>query len=142
MRNIIVTEYLTLDGVFEEPGHWSFAYWNEESMLYKRDELFSSDVQLLGRVTYEGFAKAWPTMPDTGDFGERMNSMPKLVHTLMQHNLVDEYRFMVHPVVLGSGKRLFTEGTEKFKLTLVETKAFKTGIVVLHYQPDRDSKDK
>jgi dihydrofolate reductase len=179
MRKIIVTEYLTLDGVFEEPGHWSFDYWSEESMLYKRDELFSSDVQLLGRVTYEGFAKAWPTMPDTGDFGERMNNMPKyvvsttlthaewknttiinknvveeiqklkeqpgqhilvagsgkLVHTLTQQHLVDEYRFMVHPVVLGSGKRLFPEGTEKVKLTLVETRAFKTGIVVLHYQP-------
>jgi hypothetical protein len=51
MRNIIVTEYLTLDGVFEEPGHWSFDYFNDEAMLYKRDELFSSDVQLLGRVT-------------------------------------------------------------------------------------------
>src|SRR5438874_1581310 len=183
MRNIIVTEYLTLDGVFEEPGHWSFDYCNDEAMRYRRDELFSSDVQLLGRVTYEGFAKAWPTMPDTGDFGERMNSMPKyvvsttlthaewnnttiinqnvveeiqqlkeqpgqhilvagsgkLVHTLMQQHLVDEYRFMVHPVVLGSGKRLFTEGTEQYKLALVETKAFKTGIVVLHYQPARDS---
>src|SRR2546429_5750873 len=79
MRKLIVTEYLTLDGVFEEPGLWSFDYWGEEPMLYKRDELFSSDVQLLGRVTYEGFAKAWPTMPDTGDFGERMNSMPKYV---------------------------------------------------------------
>ncbi len=179
MRKIIVTEYLTLDGVFEEPGHWSFDYFNDEAMLYKRDELFSSDIQLLGRVTYEGFAKAWPTMPDTGDFGERMNSMPKyvvsttlknaewknttiinknvveeikklkeqagqhilvagsgkLVQTLMNHDLVDEYRFMVHPVVLGSGKRLFPEGTEQCKLTLVETKSFKTGIVVLHYQP-------
>ncbi len=179
MRNIIVTEYLTLDGVFEEPGQWSFEYFNDEAMLYKREELFSSDVQLLGRVTYEGFAKAWPTMPDTGDFGERMNSMPKyvvsttlthtewqnttiiskhvveeihklkeqsgqnilvagsgkLVNTLMQQHLVDEFRFMVHPVVLGSGKRLFPEGTEKFQLRLVETKAFKTGIVVLHYQP-------
>jgi hypothetical protein len=60
MRKLIVTEYLTLDGVFEEPGMWSFDYWGEEPMLYKRDELFSSDVQLLGRVTYEGFAKAWP----------------------------------------------------------------------------------
>jgi dihydrofolate reductase len=66
----------------------------------------------------------------------------KLVQTLMHHNLVDEYRFMVHPVVLGSGKRLFTEGTEKLKLTLVDTKSFKTGIVVLHYQPERHSKDK
>jgi dihydrofolate reductase len=59
----------------------------------------------------------------------------KQCSTLMQHHLVDEYRFMVHPVVLGSGKRLFPEGTEKVKFTLVETKAFKTGIVVLHYQP-------
>jgi dihydrofolate reductase len=179
MRKIIVTEYLTLDGVFEEPGHWSFAYWGEEAMLYKRDELFSSDVQLLGRVTYEGFAKAWPTMPDTGDFGERMNNMPKyvvsttlthaewrnttiinknvveeiqklkeqwgqhilvagsgkLVHTLMQQHLVDEYRFMVYPVVLGSGKRLFPEGTEQYKFRLMETRSFTTGIVILHYQP-------
>ena len=184
MRKLIVTEYLTLDGVFEEPGHWSFEYFNDEAMQYKRDELFSSDVQLLGRVTYEGFAKAWPTMPDTGDFGERMNSMPKyvvsttltkaewqnstiisknvveeiqklkeqpgqnilvagsgkLVHTLMQHHLVDEFRCMVHPVVLGRGKRLFPEGSEKVKLTLVETKAFKTGIVILHYQPARERK--
>jgi dihydrofolate reductase len=181
MRKILVTEYLTLDGVFEEPGHWSFEYFNDEAMQYKREELFSSDVQLLGRVTYEGFAKAWPTMPGTGDFGERMNSMPKyvvsstltnaewqnttiisnnvvegiqqlkeqpgqhilvagsgkLVRTLMHHNLVDEFRCMVHPVVLGSGKRLFPEGTEKYTFKLMETKAFKTGIVVLHYQPDR-----
>jgi dihydrofolate reductase len=181
VRKIVVTEYLTLDGVFEEPGHWSFEFFNDEAMQYKRDELFSSDVQLLGRVTYEGFAKAWPTMPDTGDFGERMNSMPKyvvsttltiaewqnstiiskqvveeihklkeqsgqnilvagsgkLVHTLMQQHLVDEFRCMLFPMVLGSGKRLFPEGTEMCKFKLLETKAFKTGIVVLHYQPDR-----
>src|SRR5215470_13780460 len=87
MRNIIVTEYVTLDGIFEEPGHWSFDYWGEESMLYKREELFSSDVQLLGRVTYEGFAKAWPTMPDTGDFGERMNSMPNMSSRQRSHML-------------------------------------------------------
>src|SRR5437870_12394704 len=86
MRKLIVTEYLTLDGVFEEPGHWSFDYFNDEAMQYKRDELFSSDVQLLGRGTYEGFAKAWPTMPDTGDFGERMNSMLKyVVSTTLTH---------------------------------------------------------
>jgi dihydrofolate reductase len=183
MSKLVVTEYLTLDGVFEEPGQWSFDYFNDEAMQYKRDELFSSDVQLLGRVTYEGFAKAWPTMPDTGDFGERMNSMPKyvvsttlrhadwqnstiirtnvveeiralkeqpgqnilvagsgrLVQTLTHNHLVDEYRFMVHPVVLGSGKRLFTEGTEQMKLQLVETKAFTSGIVILHYQPTTHS---
>jgi dihydrofolate reductase len=66
----------------------------------------------------------------------------KLVHTLMQHHLVDEFRFMVHPVVLGSGKRLFPEGTEKCTLTLVETKSFTTRIVVLHYQPDWAGKTK
>ena len=181
MSKLVVTEYLTLDGVFEEPGRWSFEYFGEEAMLYKRDELFSSDVQLLGRVTYEGFAKAWPTMPDTGDFGVRMNTMPKyvisttlthadwqnstiiskniveevqkpkeqpgqnilvagsgqLVRTLLQHHLVDEFRFMVHPIVLGSGKRLFPEGTEMYKFQLLECRAFKTGIVVLHYQPER-----
>ena len=104
MRKIIVTEYLTLDGVFEEPGQWSFDYWNEESMQYKRDELFSSDVQLLGRVTYEGFAKAWPTMPGTGNFGERMNGMPKYVvsttlknaewnnTTIINKNVVEEIK--------------------------------------------------
>lgn len=79
MRKILVTEYLTLDGVFEEPGHWSFDFWSDEAAKYKYDELFSSDAQLLGRVTYEGFAKAWPTMQGTGDFGERMNTMPKYV---------------------------------------------------------------
>ena len=179
MRKIIVTEYLTLDGVFEEPGHWSFDFWSDEAAKYKYDELFSSDVQLLGRVTYEGFAKAWPTMEGTGDFGERMNSMPKyvvstnlksatwnnttilsdnvvqeitklkdqsgqhilvagsgkLVQTLTQHNLVDEYRLMVYPLILGSGKRLFAEGADALKLQLVETKTFSTGVVVLTYQP-------
>jgi dihydrofolate reductase len=181
MRKIIVTEYLTLDGVFEEPGHWSFDFWSDEAAQYKYDELFSSDAQLLGRVTYEGFAKAWPTMEGTGDFGERMNSMPKyvvsttlknaawnnttilsnnvveeitklkeqagqpilvagsgkLVQTLMQHDLVDEYRLMVYPLILGSGKRLFPEGATALKLQLVETKPFSSGVVVLTYQPMR-----
>jgi dihydrofolate reductase len=180
MRKIIVTEYLSLDGVFEEPGHWSFDFWSDEAAKYKYDELFSSDAQLLGRVTYEGFAKAWPTMEGTGDFGERMNSMPKyvvsttlknaawnnttilsnnvveeitklkeqagqpilvagsgkLVQTLMQHDLVDEYRLMVYPLILGSGKHLFT-GAPALKLQLVETKPFSSGVVVLTYQPVR-----
>lgn len=186
MRKIIVTEYLTLDGVFEEPGHWSFDFWSDEAAKYKYDELFSSDAQLLGRVTYEGFAKAWPTMEGTGDFGERMNSMPKyvvsttlknaewnntsiisknvveeikklkeqsgqnilvagsakLVQTLMQHDLVDEYRFMVYPIVLGSGKRLFAEGADALQLQLVETKTFRSGVVVLMYQPMRKEEEK
>jgi len=178
-RKVIVTEYVTLDGVMEEPGQWSFPFWNDEAAQFKSDELFASDALLLGRVTYQGFAAAWPTMTDTGEFGEKMNSMPKyvasttleevawnnsrlikgnvveevsalkrqpgqdilvagsgvLVHTLMQHDLIDEYRLMVHPIILGSGKRLFRDGGAMKTLKLVETKTFSSGIVVLTYQP-------
>ncbi len=185
MRKIIVTEYLTLDGVFEEPGHWSFDFWSDEAAKYKYDELFSSDTQLLGRVTYEGFAKAWPTMEGTGDFGERMNTMPKyvvsttlktaewqnttiisenvvaeiqklkeqagqnilvagsgrLVQTLMQHDLIDEYRMMLYPLILGSGKHLFPERANALKLQLVGTTPFRSGVVVLTYQPLRKKLD-
>src|SRR5579864_3898206 len=127
MSNIVVTEYLTLDGVFEEPGHWSFDYWNEEAMLYKREELFSSDVQLLGRVTYEGFAKAWPTMPGTGDFGERMNTMPKYVVSttlktaewnnsrIISQNVVEE----IQKLKEGSGQNILVAGSGKLVRTLM-----------------------
>ncbi|MGI8689846.1 MAG: dihydrofolate reductase family protein [Thermomicrobiales bacterium] len=178
MRKVIVTEYVTLDGVMEEPGQWSFQFWNDEAAQFKSDELFASDALLLGRVTYQGFAAAWPSMTGTGEFGEKMNTMHKyvasttleevawnarlitgdvaeavinlkqqpgqdvlvagsgvLVHTLMQHDLIDEYRFMVHPIILGSGKRLFREGSDTKTLKLVETKTFSSGVVVLTYQP-------
>jgi len=179
MRKVIATEYVMLDGVMEEPGQWSFPFWNDEAAQYKSEELFASDALLLGRVTYQGFAAAWPTMTDTGEFGEKMNSMPKyvasttleelawnnsrlingnvveevsalkqqpgqdlllagsgvLVHTLMQHDLIDEYRLMVHPIILGSGKRLFRDGGAMKTLKLVETKTFSSGVVVLSYQP-------
>jgi len=79
MRRVVVTEYLSLDGVFEEPGQWSFPFWSEEASQFKFDELFASDAQLLGRLTYEGFAKAWPTMSDDVGFADRMNAMPKYV---------------------------------------------------------------
>ncbi len=186
MRKVIVSEYVTLDGVMEDPGGgdkskyggWSRQFWNEQAMKFKYDELFASDALLLGRVTYDGFAKAWPTMKDTGDFGERMNSIAKyvvsttlksakwnnstiinnnvgekikalkeqpgkdflvegsseLVHTLMQYDLVDEFRLMIHPIVVGGGKQLLGEGIDRKVLTLVETKTFNSGIVVLIYQ--------
>ena len=79
MRKIVATEYVSLDGVMDEPGVWSGPFFNDEAIKFKYDELFASDALLLGRVTYEGFAKAWPTMEGTGDFGERMNGMPKYV---------------------------------------------------------------
>jgi dihydrofolate reductase len=194
MRKVIASEYVTLDGVMEDPGGaegfkyggWSFQFWSEEAGKYKYDELFASDALLLGRITYQGFAAAWPTMEGTGDFGERMNSLPKyvvsttlekaewnnstiikanvveevsklkampgqdiliggsgvLVHTLTQHNLIDEYRLMVYPVVLGSGKRFFKEGTDLLKLQLAETKTFSSGVIVLTYHPVRKEEEK
>jgi dihydrofolate reductase len=187
MRKVIVSEYVTLDGVMEDPGGgegtkhggWSFQFWNEEAAKFKFDELFASDTLLLGRMTYQGFAKAWPSITDEQGFAERMNSLPKfvisttleklewnnsrlikgniteeviklkqqpgqdilvagsceLVHTLMQQNLIDEYRLMVHPIVVGSGKRLFRDGSETRVLKLVDTKTFSSGIVILSYQP-------
>jgi dihydrofolate reductase len=78
MRKIILTEYLTLDGVMEEPT-WTMPYWNDEIAKYKFDELFSSDALLLGRVTYQGFAAAWPSQKDEQGFANRMNNLPKYV---------------------------------------------------------------
>ncbi len=180
MRKVIVSEFVSLDGVMEAPDQWHFPFFNEEAGKYKFDELFASDALLLGRVTYEGFAAAWPSMTDEEGFADRMNSLPKyvvsttleeplewnnstlikgniaeevsrlkqqpgqdiavhgsadLVNTLMQHDLIDEYRLMVHPVVVGSGKRLFKDGSDTTVLRLVETKTFSTGVVVLTYQP-------
>src|SRR3954469_8200880 len=77
-RKLIVTEYLTLDGVFEEP-RWSFQFWSDEAAQFKYDELFAADAMLLGRKTYEGFAAAWPSFTDEKGFADRMNGMPKRV---------------------------------------------------------------
>jgi dihydrofolate reductase len=80
MSKIIVTEFITLDGVIEAPNEWSFPYWNDEISKIKFEELMASGTQLLGRVTYEGFAAAWPAMEeDEAGFGKKMNSMPKVV---------------------------------------------------------------
>ena len=160
----------------EEPA-WTMPYWNDEIARFKFDQLFASNALLLGRVTYQGFAKAWPSMTDQEGFADRMNSLPKyvasttlheaewdasfikediaeevaslkqksgqnllvygsgeFVHTLMQHNLIDELRLLVYPVVLGKGKRLFKDGS-KATLKLVETKTFSSGVVLLSYQP-------
>jgi dihydrofolate reductase len=86
MGKLVVTEFVTLDGVMEDPGGqhggrggWAFAFdQGPDGQKFKFDELMASDAQLLGRVTYEGFAQAWPTM-EAGEFGEKMNGMPKFV---------------------------------------------------------------
>jgi dihydrofolate reductase len=76
---LVATEYLSVDGVFEEPGRWSNPFFNEEAQRFKWDELQASEALLLGRKTYEGFSAAWPTMKGTGAFGEKMNRMTKYV---------------------------------------------------------------
>jgi dihydrofolate reductase len=78
MRRLVVSEYVSLDGVVEQPS-WTAPYWNDEIARFKFDELFASDALLLGRVTYEGFAAAWPAMQDEQGFADRMNSLPKYV---------------------------------------------------------------
>jgi dihydrofolate reductase len=171
--------YLSLDGLFEEPGQWSGPFFNDEAAQFKWDELQASDALLSGRNIYEGFAAAWPSMTDTGEFGEKMNSMPKYVvsstldqadwagsrlikgnvaqevrqlkqqpgqdllfsgsaqlfNALKDEGLIDLYRFMVHPIVLGRGARLFADGGDETTLKLAQTKPFRSGIVILEYEP-------
>jgi len=177
MRKLVVSEFVTLDGVIEDPA-WTFPYRSEEQERYKFAELKAADALLLGRVTYEGFAAAWPQMAEqTGEYGAMMNGYPKyvasttldtvewnasllkgeiaeevaglkrqagrdilvfgsgrLVETLLRHDLVDEYRLLVFPLVLGRGRRLFPEGPV-ITLELVEAKSFNSGVVALTYRP-------
>ena len=179
MRKLVVTEFLSLDGVMEDPM-WTFKYWNDEIANFKAEETSANEALLLGRVTYEGFAAAWPQRKDedpgasyfngtrkyvvstTLDTVEWNNSMllkgdavaaisklkqedgpdlvvhgsATLVQTLMEHDLVDRYRLLVYPLVLGKGKRLFQENATA-TLKLVETRSFGSGVAALIYEPDR-----
>jgi dihydrofolate reductase len=187
VSKLVVSEFITLDGIIEDPGGsegtehggWSFRHPAPEAQQVKSDELRDADVQLLGRVTYEGFAAAWPAMEEaTGDFGKKMNAMPKvvvsttltepawnnttvisgnlpeevaklkqrydgdilvagsatLVGSLAGHNLVDEYRLMVQPVVLGAGKRLFPQGFPTADLELADFRKVGPDVLLLTYR--------
>src|SRR5262245_11725498 len=80
MRKIITSTYVSLDGFIDNPHLWSLDYWNEEAGEYAMDLLFASDILLMGRVTYDGFAQAWPER--SGDpFSDRINAMDKYVVT-------------------------------------------------------------
>jgi dihydrofolate reductase len=185
MGRIVVTEFISLDGVVEDPGGgedfkyggWSFEFdRGTEGNQFKLDETRASAALLLGRVTYEGFAEAWPSRE--GEFADMFNSMPKyvvsstltqpewtnstvlaagdlveavsklkqeadgdvvvhgsvqLAQTLIAHDLVDELRLMVFPVILGTGKRLFGDPGEKKTLRLIDSKAVGDGVVILTY---------
>jgi dihydrofolate reductase len=182
---IVITEFVSLDGVMEAPGGeefkhkaWSFDFdRGEEGNKFKFDEVLEAAALLLGRVTYEGFAAAWPSRE--GEFADRFNSMPKyvvsstlenpawnnttvlsgdvadevsklrqgtdgdiyvhgsaqLAQALIEHDLVDELHLMVFPVVLGTGKRLFGETTDKKRLRLTDSKTVGgDGVTILVYQ--------
>ena len=176
MGKIVAVSYVTLDGVFEDPS-WSGPYFNDELGDWQFANLREADAMLLGRKTYEGFKEAWPAMEaETGEFGVRMNTMPKhvatttltepewqasfiqgdvaeavrglkvepetllingsaqLINYLTRHNLIDEYRIMVYPVVVGAGRKLWDEGT-KVALALSDSFMTKTGVAVLTYVP-------
>jgi dihydrofolate reductase len=185
----VVTEFVSLDGVVEAPGGgedfrhggWSFEInRGEEGDKFKLDEALDAEALLLGRVTYEGFAAAWPSRD--GDFADKFNNMPKyvvsstledpdwnnstvlsgdveeevpklkreqdgdivvhgsprLVQALLEHDLVDELRLMVFPVVLGSGKRLFGETSDRKPLRLADSRTVGDGVSILIYEPADD----
>jgi dihydrofolate reductase len=190
MSKVVVSEFVSLDGVMEDPGGaegfehggWTFQFdRGPEGNKFKLDELFAADALLLGRVTYQGFAKAWPSITDDEGFADKMNSMRKyvvsttlsdaeatwnnttvirgdavaeiarlkaqpggdllvagsrqLAQTLVERGLVDEYRLMVFPIVLGSGKRLFQDVGTVARLALRGATTAGSGIVLLTYQP-------
>jgi dihydrofolate reductase len=184
---IVVTEYVSLDGVIEDPvgmensglGNWTGRFSRGPAGdQFKQEELQSADSLIFGRRTYEAFAAAWPHIKDATGYGERMNRLPKvvasrtlqeaswgrttiwnadivsaasafraqgdgtalifgsasIVHQLAAAGLVDEYRLMVYPAILGAGKALYAQGA-KSTLKLVENRQFDDGIVLLRYRP-------
>jgi dihydrofolate reductase len=185
MGKIVVTEFVSLDGVMEDPGGsedfkyggWTFEFSRgEEGDQFKLDETLEADALLLGRVTYEGFADAWPSRD--GEFADKFNQMPKyvvsstltdpewtnstvlggdlaeqvsklkgehdgdiyvhgscqLVQGLLEADLVDQLNLMVFPVVLGDGKRLFGETSDRRPLRLSDSKTVGDGVAILVYE--------
>jgi dihydrofolate reductase len=187
MGRIVVSQFISVDGVVEDPGGsedferggWAFKYERgEDGDQFKLDEVMNADALLLGRLTYEGFAAAWPSRK--GEFADKFNNMPKyvvsttidapdwnnstvigddvpgavaslksdidgdilvngsvqLIQTLVDNGLVDEYRLMVFPLVIGKGKRLFGETGDSASLKLTASQPVgPDGVVVLTYEP-------
>jgi dihydrofolate reductase len=186
MGKIVVTEFVSLDGVMQAPGggeEYAHAGWTfqidrgDEGEKFKLDETMGAEALLLGRVTYEAFAGAWPSMKN--EFADKFNNMPKyvvsstlqdpqwtnttvlagdlveevtalreqldgeivvhgsarLVQALIEHGLVDELRVMLFPVLLGSGKRLFGETSDKHSLKLTDSQIVGDGVAILVYTP-------
>jgi dihydrofolate reductase len=194
MRKIVVSEFISLDGVIQAPGGadedteggfaqggWTQPYWHDDIGAHFFQAMSETDALLLGRKTWQGHASAWEPMSEGDPFGDLMNTIPKyvvsstltstsawrnstqikgnvveevralkaqdgknigidgssvLVHTLAQHDLVDEYSLLVYPIVLGGGKKLFPGGV-RLNLRLIETRTFPTGVVLMRYVVER-----
>jgi len=195
MRRIVVSEFLTLDGVMQAPGDpnedrsggfdkggWQLAYFDDIFGSVMMDAFAATGGMLLGRLTYENFAAHWPKQPADDPLAATMNGLEKyvvsttlteplawqnstlikddvagevaklkqgsgkeiqvigsgeLVQDLIRHDLVDAYRLMIHPLVLGTGKRLFRDGTAPTNLRLVDSKPTTTGVLILTYEPEK-----
>ncbi len=187
MGRIVVTAFSSLDGVVEAPGGEEFAYegWSfefdrgDEGEQFKIDEALAADALLVGRLTYEGFAAAWPH--ERGDLADKYNSMPKyvvsttltdptwtnthvlggpvpeevaalkdrvdgeiqvpgsirLVHDLFRHDLVDELRIMMFPVILGTGRRLVDSTLDKSAWRLTQARPVGDGVLITIHQRRR-----
>jgi dihydrofolate reductase len=197
MRRIVVSEFLTLDGVMQAPGDpnedrsggfdkggWQLAYFDDIFGSVMMDAFAATGGMLLGRLTYENFAAHWPKQPADDPFAATMNGLEKyvvsttlteplawqnsslikddvagevaklkagsgkeiqvigsgqLVQELIRHDLVDAYRLMIHPLVLGTGKRLFRDDTAPTNLRLVDSKPTTTGVLILTYEPEKSA---
>ena len=189
MGRLIVTEFVSIDGVMEAPGgeegyrhtNWTFEFPDEGQYDYKLEELLESEALLLGRVTYEGFAAAWPERTDEVGFADKFNSMPKyvvsstlrdpewnnttvlegeftesvprlveqvegnvvvhgsnlLAHGLLEHDLIDELRLMIFPVILGVGKKIFPALDDKLVWDLVDHRTYGSIVVHAYRRPGR-----
>lgn len=184
-KKLVVTDYISLDGVIEDPvgmensglGNWTGPFKRGPAGdKFKRDELFAAAELIFGRATYDAFEAAWPHMADETGFADRMNTLPKylatstrtsaswgpttiwngdlaaavrarkaeghgdiliygsvsVVHQLAPLGLIDEYRLMIYPTILGAGKRLFPDGARS-GLALAESKQLGDGILLARY---------
>jgi dihydrofolate reductase len=179
MRKLIVTEFISLDGVVGDPHLWHFPFWSDEMGAWKFNEVFAHDGLVLGRTTYEGFAEAWPSYEDDSGFADRMNAMPKyvvsttltdptwnnttvirdnvvaalhelkeadgqdlmiagsvtLINSLLDTGLIDEFRLMIHPVVVGNRLRLWQDRETPATFTVSAVEQLPNGVMVITYVP-------
>jgi len=196
MRKLIVSTFVTLDGVMQAPGGpeedptggfisggWTVTYWDDMMNTYMSEFMASPYDLLLGRKTYEIFAAYWPNAKDEPGAGQLNNAKKyvasrtlskvdwnnstllkgdvvqeirklkeqdrpelqvhgssNLIQTLLKHDLIDEFRLLIFPVVIGNGKRLFGQGTLPSGLKLIDTKTSSTGVIVATYEPGGELK--